>query len=151
GLEATSGVILLLGLILASKDFILLLVPLLSLMALSYLSYNGKAFIGNVGTFSIGLTLAVYAILMDLKLFLIISLTPFIFNSLLILFSRYFLHETAKTFVDERGFLRANKIRSLRTLILHYKPMKEHQAVITICFIIALFILISLAISWLSS
>lgn len=151
GLEAISGVILLLGVILASQDFILLLVPLLSLIALSYLSYNGKAFIGNVGTFSIGLTLAVYAVLMNLKLFLIISLTPFIINSLLILFSRYFLHEMAETFLDEKGFLKANKIRSLRTLILHYKPMKEHQAVLTICSIVALFTMISLAIFWLSS
>ena len=149
GLEAISGVILLSGLILASKDLILLLVPLLSLIALSYLSYNGKAFIGNVGTFSIGLTLAVYAILMNLKLFLIISLTPFIINSLLILFSRYFLHETAETFMDEKGFLRANKIRSLRTLILHYKPMKEHQAVLVICSIVALFTIVSLLTFWL--
>ncbi len=139
GLESFSGLIILTGLTFASGTFVLMLVPAICLAALGYLSYNGRLFIGNVGTFSIGLTLAIYAILMNLKLFLLISLSPFILNSVLILFSGFILHEKANTFLDENGLLYTHKARSLRTVILHYNRLSEHQTVIIICSIVALF------------
>ena len=139
GLESFSGLIILIGLTVTSGTFILMLVPIICLVILGYLSYSGKLFIGNVGTFSIGLTLGVYAILMNLKLFLLISLLPFVLNSILILFSNYFLHDKADTLLDENGLLFSHKARSLRTLILRYKRLNEHQTVIVICFITAFF------------
>ncbi len=144
GLESFSGLIILTGLTFASGTFVLMLVPAICLAALGYLSYNGRLFIGNVGTFSIGLTLAIYAILMNLKLFLLISLSPFILNSVLILFSGFILHEKANTFLDENGLLYTHKARSLRTVILHYKRLSEHQTVIIICSIVALFTALAL-------
>jgi UDP-N-acetylglucosamine--dolichyl-phosphate N-acetylglucosaminephosphotransferase len=138
GLESLTGLIVLIGLAVASENWILMIVPILCLSWLAYLSFTGKAFIGNVGTFSIGLTLAVYAVLMNLKLVLLISLTPFVLNSILILFSNYILREKADTLISEDGHLYSHRIRSLRTLILHNNPMSEHRVVSVICLLIAL-------------
>jgi len=148
GLEASSGLIVLVGLSFASGNFILTLIPIILLLGLAYISYTGKAFIGNVGSFSIGLTLAVYAILMNVKTVLLISLTPFFLNSILILFSVYCLKERANTYIDEKGRLYSKKIRSLRTLILHNRRLTEHQTVLILCFIILFSTLLSLNIKW---
>lgn len=137
GLESFSGLIILVGLTIVSQAYVLMVIPLACLGVLGYMSYRGKFFIGNVGTFSVGLTLAVYAILANLKLFLLVSLSPLIFNSILILFSNYILHEKADTLLDEHGLLYSRKVRSLRTLILRYKRLSEHQTVLVICTIIA--------------
>ena len=139
GLESLPGLVILVGLSTASNSVTLTIVPILCLLILGYLSYTGKTFIGNVGSFSIGLTLAVYSILMNLKLFLLISLTPYILNSLITLFSSYILGERANTLMDETGHLYSEKARSLRTLILSRKPMTEHQVVWLITLITAVF------------
>ena len=138
GLEALPGLIVVAGLSLASNDATLTLVPILCIIGLGYLSYTGRAFIGNVGSFSIGLTLAVYAILRNLKLFLLLALAPYILNSILILYSNYLLHDRADTLMDESGRLYAEKARSLRTLILSRKPMTERHTVLTITLITAI-------------
>lgn len=140
GLEAGSGLIVLLGLTLASGDLILLGFPLLVLSVLAYISFTGRAFIGNVGSFSIGLTLVIASILSNLKLMLLISFLPFFTNSILILISNYLLHDRAETQIDQRGLLHAHKVRSLRTLILSLKPMTERQTVIMLCSIIGFFV-----------
>jgi len=138
GLESLTGLIILVGLAIVTQNWVLTIVPILCLGWLGYLSFTGKAFIGNVGTFSIGLTLAVYAVLMNTKLVLLISLTPFVLNSILILFSNYVLRERADTLISEAGLLYSHKIRSLRTLILHNNPMSEHKVVTVICLLVAL-------------
>ena len=138
GLESLTGLVILVGLAMATQNWVLTIVPILCLGWLGYLSFTGKAFIGNVGTFSIGLTLAVYAVLMNTKLALLISLTPFVLNSILILFSNYVLRERADTLISEDGLLYSHKIRSLRTLILHNNPMSEHKVVAIICLLVAL-------------
>lgn len=148
GLEALSGLIVMIGLVVASKNWILMVVPIACLVALAYLSWSGRAFVGNVGTFSVGLTLAIYAILMNIKLVLLISLAPFILNSTMILFSNYILRERVDTLIDEHGRLYANHVRSLRTMILHHKRMREHQAVITICLTVAASTSLALAVHW---
>ena len=148
GLEASSGLIVLLGLSLAAGNFILTIVPIILLLGLAYISYTGKAFIGNVGSFSIGLTLAVYAILMNVKTALLISLIPFFLNSVMILFSVYFLRERVNTYIDEKGRLYSDKIRSLRTLVLRFRPLTEHQTVLVLCFIIILSTCVSLGVQW---
>lgn len=133
GLESVTGLTILIGLTIASGSVILTVVPILCLVVLSYLSFTGKAFVGNVGTFSIGITLAVYAVMMNIKFLLLVALTPFIINSLLILFSNYILRERADTLIDESGLLYSHKVRSLRTLILHDRHMSERSAVLIIC------------------
>jgi UDP-N-acetylglucosamine--dolichyl-phosphate N-acetylglucosaminephosphotransferase len=138
GLESLTGLIILVGLAIVTQNWVLMIVPILCLGWLGYLSFTGKAFIGNVGTFSIGLTLAVYAVLMNTKLVLLISLTPFVLNSILILFSNYVLRERANTLISEDGLLYSHRIRSLRTLILHNNPMSEHKVVTVICLLVAL-------------
>jgi UDP-N-acetylglucosamine--dolichyl-phosphate N-acetylglucosaminephosphotransferase len=149
GLESLTGLIVLTGLAIVTRNLILTIIPLLCLVWLGYLSFTGKAFIGNVGTFSIGLTLAVYAVLMNVKLVLLISLIPFILNSFLILFSNYILKERAETLVDERGLLFSHKVRSLRTLILHDNPMSEHRAVLLICALVVMSTASALISHWL--
>ena len=139
GLESLPGLIVLVGLSIASNDITLTIVPMLCLVFLGYLSYTGKAFVGNVGSFSIGLTLAVYSILMNLKLFLLVALVPYVVNSVLILFSSYILHDRADTLMDDSGLLYAVKARSLRTLILSRKSMTEHQAVLVLTLITGVF------------
>ena len=132
GLETLPGLIILIGLSLVSGEYVLTIIPIICLIYLGYLSVTGTAFIGNVGSFSIGLTLAVYAILANIKLFLIISLTPHLLNSILILFSNYILHDRANTLIDEKGSLYAHRVRSFRTLIIKYKKMTEHHVVLLI-------------------
>jgi UDP-N-acetylglucosamine--dolichyl-phosphate N-acetylglucosaminephosphotransferase len=144
GLEALSGLIVLFGLMVASSNFILLGFPIACLVVLAYLSFRGKAFIGNVGSFSVGLTMAIYAILMNLKLFLLVSLAPFILNSVLILFSAFFLRERADTMIDNEGKLYSNKVRSLRTLLLHKRHVSEQRIVLEICGIVAISVIFSL-------
>ncbi len=139
GLESLPGLIVLVGLSIASNDITLTIVPMLCLVFLGYLSYTGKAFVGNVGSFSIGLTLAVYSILVNLKLFLLVALVPYVVNSMLILFSSYILHDRADTLMDDSGLLYAVKARSLRTLILSRKSMTEHQAVLVLTLITGVF------------
>jgi len=148
GLESLTGLIMMTGLAVVTQNWILTIVPLLCLAWLGYLSYTGKAFIGNVGTFSVGLTLAVYAVLMNVKLVLLISLTPFILNSLLILFSNYLLKERAETLIDQSGLLYSHKARSLRTLILHENPMSERKAVLLICLLVVLSTTSALVAHW---
>ncbi|MEM2885812.1 MAG: hypothetical protein QXF24_06970 [Thermoproteota archaeon] len=143
GLEALSGLIVLSGLMVASSNYVLLAFPIACLGVLAYLSFRGTAFIGNVGSFSVGLTMAIYAILMNLKLFLLVSLAPFIFNSILILFSAFFLRERADTLMDGEGRLYSNKVRSLRTLLLHNRHLSEQRAVLEICGIVAISVLLS--------
>ena len=147
GLESLTGLVILIGLSAASGNVTLIIVPALSLLILVYLSYTGKAFIGNVGTFSIGLTLAVYAVLMNLKFFLLVSMIPHLVNSFLTLYSIFILQDNAQTFIDESNHLYSTKIRSLRTLILTHKRLKEHQVVVIITVIIAFFTLFAYCIT----
>jgi UDP-N-acetylglucosamine--dolichyl-phosphate N-acetylglucosaminephosphotransferase len=139
GLEAGTGLFVAVGLTAMSGSWVLLGVPILVLAALTLLSFSGKAFVGNVGSFSVGLTLAVVATLYNLKLMLLIAFIPFIVNSLLILYSNYIIHDRADTVLGRDGKLRTRKVRSLRTLILRYKPMTERQTVVVIYLLVILF------------
>jgi len=148
GLESLTGLIVLTGLAVVTQNLILTIVPLLCLAWLGYLGFTGKAFIGNVGTFSVGLTLAVYAVLMNVKLVLLISLIPFILNSVLILFSNYILKDKAETMLDEKGLLYSHQVRSLRTLILHDNSMSERRAVLIICALVVMSAVSALITHW---
>ena len=150
GLEAGTGLIVLCGIAAVSGDWLLLGVPILVLAILTYVSFRGKGLIGNVGSFSVGLTLAVASILDNLKLMLLICMLPFILNSILILYSNYILRDRATTLIDEGGKLYANKVRSLRTLLLRYRRMSERRTVIAIYFLVFVSVAIGALIEWLT-
>ena len=142
GLEAGSGLIVLCGIAIVSSDWTLLACPILVLIFLTYISSTGKAFIGNVGSFSVGLTLAVVSVIDNLKLMLLICMLPFIVNSLLILYSNYILRDRAMTLLDNDGKLYADRIRSLRTLLLRYRHLSERQTVIALYLVVLCFVVI---------
>lgn len=145
GLEVIPGIIILLALAVVSGNPVLLTIPIISLLILGYFALTGKAFIGNVGSFSIGITIAIYAVLLNLKFFVIIAMLPFFLNSVMILFSRFFLKQTAETGIRKDGLLYATDIRSIRTLLLRLKPMREREAVL----VLSLIVLVSTIISYL--
>jgi UDP-N-acetylglucosamine--dolichyl-phosphate N-acetylglucosaminephosphotransferase len=136
GLETLGSLIVMVGLAIASSQYILLIIPIVSLAILAYYNFSGRIFVGNVGTFSFGITLAAYTIIMNIEQTLLISLTPFIINSLLILLSFFLLREKADTYMTQDNRLHSKKVRSLRSLILHYKPLTERQCVALICTLI---------------
>ena len=145
GLEVIPGIIILLALATVSGNPVLLAVPIISLLFLGYFAFTGKAFIGNVGSFSIGITIAIYAVLLNLKFFVIIAMLPFFLNSVMILASRFFLNQSADTSMRKDGLLYATNIRSIRTLLLRLKPMREREAVL----VLSLIVLISTIVSYL--
>ena len=100
GLETISPAIIILGLmslgiITNSPTYILMVGPLLFWLILTYLNVNGKIFVGNSGSFAIGMTVAAYAVISDLKLSLIVMILPFVFNSSLILLTVFFTKKKA--------------------------------------------------------
>ena len=141
GLEAGSGLVVLCGIAVVSSDWVLLSVPIIVLTLLAYLTFTGKAFIGNVGSFSVGLTLAVASIVENLKLMLLICMLPFILNSILILYANYFLRDCAITYIDENGKLHSDKIRSLRTLLLRFLRLTEKETVLILNLIVLCFVI----------
>ena len=81
GLETVCPAIVLAGLLATSElllqpYFILMLGPLLFWLALSVLNFQGKIFVGNSGSFAIGITIAAFAVITDLKLCLAVSILP---------------------------------------------------------------------------
>ena len=91
GLETVCPAIVILGLMAFSPSYILMVGPLLFWLILAYFNVRGKIFVGNVGSFAIGITIASFAVISDLKVYLLISLLPYIFNSAIIL-ARCILH-----------------------------------------------------------
>ena len=138
GLETIGSLLVLIGLTVASGDTTLLSVPLIVLTILAFYNFRGRIFVGNVGSFAFGITAASYAIIMNIEQALVISLIPYIVNSILTLFSALILKEMSKTFLTGDGKLYSTHLRSLRTLVLHNRPMSERRCVIFISLMIAL-------------
>ncbi|NWF87194.1 hypothetical protein HXY32_05235 [Candidatus Bathyarchaeota archaeon] len=139
GLETICPGIILAGLIfLSGSDATLLLFPFTVWVVLAFFNFQGKIFVGNTGSFAIGITLASFAIISDFKTSLLISLLPYIFNSSLILLT-YFLFRTkaAVTFDGEK--LSSSHRRSLITVVTHNRRLTERQVVAIISLIVAIF------------
>ena len=85
GLETICPAIVIIGLMAVSPSYILMVGPLLFWLILAYFNFKGKIFVGNSGSFAIGMTIASFAVISDLKLSLLIAILPYIFNSSLIL------------------------------------------------------------------
>lgn len=140
GLETVCPAIIMAGLAFASffvadSNVILLCVPLIVLIPLAFFNFQGKIFVGNTGSFAIGLTLAAFAIISDLKYALVISLLPYVFNSSLILLTYFIFKAKAQVSFDGEK-LCSNHKRSLVTLITYNRPLSERQVVIAISLLI---------------
>ena len=149
GLETVCPAIVILGLMAFSPSYILMVGPLMFWLTLAYFNVRGKIFVGNAGSFAIGITIASFAVISDLKVNLLISILPFIFNSSIILLAIFFTRKRAKvTFDGEK--LCADGRKSLVTIIAYHRPLTERRIVQIIAAIVALFTLIAALIQLLS-
>jgi len=143
GLETVCPAIVLVGLMVMSGDnAVLLYVPLAVWLILAFFNFRGKIFVGNTGSFAIGITLAAFAIISDLKMSLVICILPYIFNSSLILLSYSLFRTKAHVSFDGEKLVSDHR-RSLVTLITYNRPLKERQVVVIISFIVAFFTLLA--------
>jgi UDP-N-acetylglucosamine--dolichyl-phosphate N-acetylglucosaminephosphotransferase len=138
GLESVCPAIVILGLMAFSPVYYLMIGPLLFWLVLAALNVYGKIFVGNTGSFAIGLTLASFAIISDLKVNLVISIVPYILNSVLILLTIFFTRKRAKVTFDGQK-LCSDSRRSLVTTITYKRPLTERQVVKVISGIVAFF------------
>jgi len=137
GLETICPAIIMIGSMLVSgENAALLYGPLVVWLVLSVLNFRGKIFVGNTGSFSIGISLAAFAIISDLKLDLVISLLPYVFNSVLILLT-FFLHRRKASVSFDGRQLVSDHRRSLITLVVFRRPLTERQTVLVISLLIA--------------
>ena len=151
GLETICPAIIIIGLmIISGSNAILLYVPLIVWLMLAFLNFQGKIFVGNTGSFAIGITLAAFAIISDLKYGLLISILPYIFNSSFILLGYFFFRTKAQVSFDGKK-LSSNHKRSLITLITYRRPLRERQVVIIISFLVAVSTFAAVLVQWLAS
>jgi UDP-N-acetylglucosamine--dolichyl-phosphate N-acetylglucosaminephosphotransferase len=137
GLETVCPAIVLIGLLtVSSGNATLLYVPLIMWLILAFFNVKGKIFVGNSGSFAIGMTVAAFAIISDVKSVLIISILPYIFNSSLILLTFFFSRKKANVYFDGKKLSSSHR-RSLITLITYHCPLKEWQVVLTISLLVA--------------
>jgi UDP-N-acetylglucosamine--dolichyl-phosphate N-acetylglucosaminephosphotransferase len=143
GLESVCPAIILIGLMVLSQSFILMLGPLILWLILAAFNFQGKIFVGNSGSFAIGMTVASFAVITDLKSPLLISMIPYIFNSALILLTVFFTRKRATVSVEGGKFVSDHR-RSLVTLLTYYQPLTERQVVAIISLVVAIFVSIAL-------
>lgn len=139
GLETICPAIVIIGLMALSPSFVLLMVgPLLFWLILAYFNYKGKIFVGNSGSFAIGITIASFAVISDLKLSLLVMILPYIFNSSLILLTVFFTRKRASLSFDGKRLSSDHK-KSLVTAIAYHRPLTERQLVAIVSLIVAVF------------
>lgn len=149
GLETICPAIVIIGLMALSQSYILMLGPIIFWLILACFNLKGKIFVGNSGSFAIGITIASFAIISDLKLSLLISILVYIFNSALILLSIFFVRKKAQVHFDGKRLSSENR-RSLVTMITYHRPLSERQVVIVISLIVAFFSVLGALIQLLS-
>lgn len=144
GLETICPAIILIGLTsLAMPEFQLLMVgPLIVWLILAFFNFQGKLFVGNTGSFAIGLTIASFAILTDLKSTMLFSILPYVFNSAFILLTVFFVGKKANVKFDGIHLVSEHR-RSLVTLITYKRPLTEKQVVLIVSSIVVLFTLVA--------
>jgi UDP-N-acetylglucosamine--dolichyl-phosphate N-acetylglucosaminephosphotransferase len=147
GLESVCPAIVLLGLLGISEvtfpQFTFMTVPILFWVGLSIFNVRGKIFVGNSGSFAIGMTIAAFAVVANVKSGLLISLIPYVFNSALILLTVFFVRKKAVV-KFEGGKLLSDHRRSLITLITYKRPLTEKQVVAIISGIVAVFTVVAI-------
>jgi UDP-N-acetylglucosamine--dolichyl-phosphate N-acetylglucosaminephosphotransferase len=143
GLESLCPAIILMGLMaLSPSHLILMFGPIVFWLILAGFNLQGKIFVGNSGSFAIGMNIAAFAVITDLKLPLLISILPYIFNSSLILLTVFFVKKRASVSFDGRKLVSDHR-RSLVTLITYHRPLTERQVVAIISLLVAAFMLIA--------
>ena len=148
GLETICPAIVIIGLMaISGSNAILLYVPLIVWLFLAFFNFRGKIFVGNTGSFAIGMTLAAFAIISDLKTTLVISLLPYIFNSSLILLNYFFFRTRASVSFDGKKLFSDHR-RSMITLITHRRYLTERQVVVIISLLVAASTFVALFIHW---
>lgn len=135
GLETICPLIILTGLALVSKERILLYIPILICLALALFNHKGKIFVGNTGSFAVGITMASYAIIANVEQTLLLAILPYLFNSSLILFNYFFFRRTAHLILEGNKLYSLHR-HSLQTLIAHNRHLSEHQIVQIISLIV---------------
>lgn len=144
GLETVCPAITLIGLMALSQSFLILMLgPLILWLVLAAFNFQGKIFVGNSGSFAIGMTVASFAVITDLKSTLLLSMIPYIFNSALILLTVFFTKKRATVSVKDGKFISDHR-RSIVTLLTYHKPMSERQVVAIISLLVAIFVAIAL-------
>ena len=141
GLETICPAIVLLGLMAFSPTYILMIGPMVFWLILAYFNVRGKIFVGNTGSFAIGISIASFAVVSDLKVDLFISILPYIFNSSIILLSVFFVNKKASVTFDGKK-LSSDSRKSLVTTITYRRPLTERRIVQIIAGIVALFSLL---------
>ena len=137
GLETICPAIILIGLTLISGHYaILLYAPIIVWLLLAFFNFRGKIFVGNTGSFAIGITLASFAIISDLKFDLVVSILPYILNSSLILLT-FFLYRKKASLSFDGEKLSSDHRRSLATLITYKRSLTERQLVGMISLLVA--------------
>ncbi|MCL4429295.1 MAG: hypothetical protein M1167_00945 [Chloroflexi bacterium] len=149
GLETVCPAIVILGLMAFSPSYTLMVGPLLFWLILAFFNVRGKIFVGNAGSFAIGITTASFAVISDLKVNLLISILPFIFNSSIILLAIFFTRKRAKVTFDGTK-LCSDSRKSLVTIICYRRPLTERQIVQIIAITVGLFTLLGAIIRLLS-
>jgi UDP-N-acetylglucosamine--dolichyl-phosphate N-acetylglucosaminephosphotransferase len=141
GLETVCPAIILIGLMaLSPSHLILMLGPLIFWLILAGFNLQGRIFVGNSGSFAIGMTIASFAIITDLKLPLLISILPYVVNSSLILLTIFFTKKKASVSFDGKKLVSDHR-RSLVTLITYRRPLTERQVVAIISLLVVFFTL----------
>ena len=138
GLETVCPAVIMIGLMTVSgSNAILLICPMIVWLALAFFNFRGKIFVGNTGSFAIGITLAAFAVISDLKFDLAISILPYVVNSSLILLTFFFLRKKANVSFEGEKLVSDHR-RSLITLITYHHPLTERQVVIIISLLVAI-------------
>ena len=150
GLETVCPAIILIGLLgtselLGQPYFTMMFGPLIFWLVLAIFNVKGKIFVGNSGSFAIGMTIASFSIITDLKASLLVSILPYVFNSSLILLTIFFVKKKAVVAFDGKKLVSDHR-RSLVTLITYKQPLTEGQVVAAISLIVALFTVLAVLI-----
>lgn len=144
GLESLCPAIILMGLMaLSPSHTILMLGPLIIWLILVGFNLQGKIFVGNSGSFAIGMSVASFAVITDLKLPLLISIIPYVANSTLILLTIFFTRKRAAVSFSGKNLVSDHK-RSLVTLLTYRRPMTERKVVAVISVIFVVFTILAL-------
>jgi len=140
GLETLCPTVVMFALLFSSGESyrILLYFPLIVNLVLGFFNFQGKIFVGNTGSFALGITLASYAIIVNAEQTLLISILPYIFNSSIKLLNILLFKRLPKLELS-RNVLRSDHRRSLLTLIVYYKPLTERKLVSVVLVIFAVF------------
>jgi UDP-N-acetylglucosamine--dolichyl-phosphate N-acetylglucosaminephosphotransferase len=137
GLETICPAVVMAGLMaMSATNGVLLYVPLVVWLILTVLNFEGKIFVGNTGSFAVGMTLASFGIISDIKLDLVISVLPYILNSSLILLT-FFIYRTKASVAFDGKRLSSDHRRSLVTLLTFRRSLTERQVVLLVSLLVA--------------